>query len=112
LVGRVLALFDIDRPVLEGNLLQFPKWLATTTPQVFSAAQICLLDGKAVPMHRRPVSPPNGLHELELRNRRALVNKYLHEQPGEPEVVPPYRFVFTTVPIQHIAEQPARLLPL
>ena len=71
-----------------------------------------LLKGEPVTIDRGAESRRQTLDQLETRESRRLVEQVLVGQLAQPVVLPPRRLLLATVPVEHVGEQPQRLLLL
>ena len=109
-VGRILPLLYIYRPIFQRNRYDFAELLAAHSAQVFVAAQIGILGRKAVAMDWRPCGAPGRSDEGESGESGSLVKQFIGGKRGQPEVLPPYRFVLSPVPIEDVREEPPCVL--
>ena len=107
----ILALLDVDPSLVERYRVDLAKFFAAAIAQIFVAAQFGLLRRKRIAVDRcLRRAPEPRRHIPDPARPGAFIQQVIGCERREPEMLPPLGLFFSTMPIQDLREQPARLL--
>src|SRR6476659_4224824 len=115
--GATRALSDVDRPRLPVNRHDLSERLLILQRNVVANFDLHLLRGISIAIDDRSGGPALFAHDLsdaprevETGDRGTLVDEVVLRHLDEPKEFPPGDVVFAPVIVEHVGEEPARLL--
>ena len=106
----VSALLDVDGAVVERNSHHASELIAPDAPEIVFGPDVGILQREPVAMNWRLGGAAGLLQERDVSQAGALMKQVFRREVAKPEVFPPNRLFFPSVPIQHERKKPSRLL--
>src|ERR1700728_3669330 len=105
---RCSSPLQVDRPIVIVDSNQVAGTLLSSRIADLKCAINCVvLRRKPITMDHRTLDPACFAHVFEPAQRSLVLLEFVIRKLTKPEVFPPSRFLFSSVPFQHLSKQPS-----